>query len=129
LAIKTIRTYGEEVGRPKLGIDSSVPPLLENYRFPGNIRELDAMIKRALLCSQGPVLSSLDFYSQNAEGFEGELSPRTVRLNFELGRQSLYEIQGMVINEVLRLAKQDKEQAARYLRVSPQTLEEQLRLL
>jgi two-component system, NtrC family, response regulator AtoC len=129
LAMKTIRTYGEEVGRPKLGIDSSVPPLLENYRFPGNIRELDAMIKRALLCSQGPVLSSLDFYSQNSEGFEGELSPRTVRLNFELGRQSLYEIQGMVINEVLRLAKQDKDQAARYLRVSPQTLEEQLRLL
>lgn len=119
LAMKTIRTYGEEIGRPKLGIDSSVPPLLENYRFPGNIRELDAMIKRALLCSQGPVLSSLDFYSQNSEDLERELSPRTVRLNFELGRQSLDEIQGMVIYEVLRLAGQDKEQAARYLRVSP----------
>ena len=129
LVMKTIRSYGEEVGRPKLGIDSSVPPLLGNYRFPGNIRELDAMIKRALLCSQGPVLSSLDFYSQNSEDFEGELSPRTVRLNFELGRQSLYEIQVMVIQEVLRLARQDKEQAARYLHVSPQTLEEQLKFL
>jgi len=129
LAMKTIHAYGEEIGRPKLDIDSSVPPLLENYKFPGNIRELEAMMRRALLCSQGPVLNSLDFYSQNSDDLAGESSPNTVRIQFELGRQSLQEIQGMVIHEVLRLAKQDKEQAARSLHISTQMLEEQIRLL
>ena len=129
LAMKTIHAYGEEIGRPKLDIDSSVPPLLENYKFPGNIRELEAMMRRALLCSQGPVLNFLDFYSQNSDDLAGESSPNTVRIQFELGRQSLQEIQGMVIHEVLRLAKQDKEQAARSLHIPTQMLEEQIRLL
>ena len=129
LAMKNIRTYGEEIGRPKLDIDSSVPSLLENYRFPGNIRELEALVKRAVLCAQGPVLTSLDFYSHSSDDLGQELSPNTVRIQFELGQHSISEIQGLVLREVLRLAKQDKELAARYLHVSPQTLEEQIQVL
>ena len=86
-------------------------------------------MRRALLCSQGPVLNSLDFYSQNSDDFAGEPSPNTVRIQFELGRQSLQEIQGIMIHEVLRLAKQDKEQAARYLHISTKMLDEQIRSL
>ena len=129
LAAKTIHTYGEEIGRPKLAIDSSVPPLLENYKFPGNIRELEAMMRRAVLCSQGPVLNSLDFYSQNSDDSGAGPPPNTVRIQFELGSQSLKEIERMVIHEVLRSTKQDKEQAARLLHISLETLEEQIRSL
>ncbi|WP_447968914.1 sigma-54-dependent transcriptional regulator [Nitrospira sp. M1] len=129
MTMKIISTYGEEIGRPKLDIDSSVPPLLESYTFPGNIRELEAMVKRALLCTEGPILKSLDFYSQSSRDFEGELSSSTVRLNFELGQHSLSEVQGLVVQEVLRLVNQDKEQAARYLQISVQTLEAHIQLL
>jgi DNA-binding NtrC family response regulator len=126
LAMKNIREYGEEIGRSELDIDASVPPLLEQYTFPGNIRELEAIIKRAVLCSQGPVLTALDFYSQQSTGLGGDLASNTVRIHFELGRYSLAEIQGLVIQEVLRLSHQDKDQAARHLHISRQALEEQL---
>jgi two-component system response regulator AtoC len=128
LVIKTIHAYGEEIGHPKLDIDSSVPPLLNTYPFPGNIRELEAMIRRAVLCSQGPVLTSLDFYSQHPDGGGEGLTPNTGRVLFEIGLHSLQDIQGMVIDEVLRFTKQDKEQAARYLHLSPQALDEHIQL-
>ncbi|HBP88908.1 MAG: sigma-54-dependent Fis family transcriptional regulator [Nitrospira sp.] len=128
LVIKTIHAYGEEIGRPKLDIDSSVPPLLNSYQFPGNIRELEAMIRRAVLCSQGPVLTSLDFYSQHTDGGGEGISPNTGRVLFEIGLHSLQDIQAMVIDEVLRFTKQDKDQAARYLHLSKQALDEHLTL-
>lgn len=124
LTLKTLHAYGEEIGREKLDIDPSVPPLLLNFQFRGNIRELEALIKRAVLCSQDSVLTSQNFFSQEATDKGGELPPNTVRIHFEIGRYSLSEIQGMVVQEVLRLSNQDKDQAARYLHISPQTLDE-----
>jgi two-component system response regulator AtoC len=126
LTLKIIQTYGEEIGRPKIDIDASVTQLLENYKFPGNIRELEALVQKAVLGSQGPILSSQDFQLENSHDVRGNTSQNQVHIQFELGRHSLSEIQGMVIHEVLRLAKQDKEEAARYLHISPQMLEEQM---
>ena len=124
LTFKILQAYGEEIGRGKLDIDGSVPPLLMNFQFPGNIRELEALIKRAVLCSKKSVLTSLDFFTQPSTDNEGELGPNMVRIEFELGQRSLSEIQSMVVQEVLRISNQDKDQAARYLHVSPQTLDE-----
>ncbi len=123
LAMKTLQAYGEEIGRPKIDIEASMLPHLHDYPFPGNIRELEALIKQAALCSHGPVLSAQDFHFQKAPTNEQPSSPNSIHLQFELGRQSLADIQRIVIHEVLRLSNQDKEQAARYLHVSPETLE------
>jgi DNA-binding NtrC family response regulator len=125
LTLKILQAYGEEIGRGKLDIDASVPPLLMNFPFPGNIRELEALIKRAVLCSQKSVLTSLDFFTQPGADNGGELAPNMIRIEFELGRHSLSEIQSMVVQEVLRLSNQDKDLAARYLHVSPQALDKQ----
>ena len=126
LTLKILQTYGEEIGREKLDIDLSVAPLLLNFQFPGNIRELEALTKRAVLCSQDPILTSVDFSSQSSPDNGEKLPPNTVRIHFELGRHSLSDIQRMVAQEVLRLSHQNKEQAARHLHISPETLDEQI---
>ncbi len=125
LTLKVLQAYGEEIGRGKLKIDASVPPLLMNFQFPGNIRELEALIKRAVLCSQKPVLTSHDFFTQPSAESGAELVPSNmVRIEFELGRHSLSEIQRMVIQEVLRLSNHDKDLAAKHLHVLPDSLDE-----
>jgi two-component system response regulator AtoC len=129
LTLKTLQAYGEEIGREKLHIDPSVPPLLLNFEFPGNIRELEALIKRAALCSKTSILTALDFSIHTIDDTDKMTAHNMARVSFEIGRQSLQEIQGMVIQEVLRYAHQDKEQAAQYLHISPHTLEEHLRVL
>jgi hypothetical protein len=78
-----------------------------------------------LLCSQGPALTSLDFYSPSSDDIEKQPTQDTISIKFKLGQRSLQEIQAMVIHEVPRLTKQDKEQAAHFLHVSNQVIEEQ----
>ncbi|MGB0909545.1 MAG: sigma-54-dependent transcriptional regulator [Nitrospirales bacterium] len=126
LVMKNIYTYCEEIGRPKVDVDSSVPALLENYRFPGNIRELEAMVRRALLCADGPILTAVDFSPQHTGDIESDSKASIVRIQFALGQRSLQEVQGMIVHEVLRLVGQDKEQAAQYLQISTQSLDQQI---
>jgi transcriptional regulator with GAF, ATPase, and Fis domain len=49
--------YAERCGKPRRGISSEVLALLEQYHFPGNIRELENLIARAIvLMDEGEVL-------------------------------------------------------------------------
>ncbi len=43
------------------GVSDEALAALESYAFPGNIRELENMIERALILSEGPLLRARDF--------------------------------------------------------------------
>ena len=50
-----------EAGKRVEGISPDALRLLESYRFPGNIRELENSIERAVILSDGPILEPGDF--------------------------------------------------------------------
>lgn len=52
-----LRKYCKKLGRPLLKINQAGINALEEYDFPGNIRELENLVERAIIISKGNVLN------------------------------------------------------------------------
>jgi formate hydrogenlyase transcriptional activator len=56
LAMFFLARYARKVGKRMDGISATAAERLNSYSWPGNIRELQNVIERALILSQGPIL-------------------------------------------------------------------------
>ncbi|MEE8185026.1 MAG: sigma-54 dependent transcriptional regulator, partial [Thermodesulfobacteriota bacterium] len=56
-----IEFYSHKLGREVLGVSPSALKLLSSHRWPGNIRELENMIARAVALASSKVLGPVDF--------------------------------------------------------------------
>lgn len=61
LANHFIQTYGKKYQKPKVRIDQNTLSKLKKYHWPGNIRELQHAIERAIILSDNDKLTSDDF--------------------------------------------------------------------
>lgn len=55
-----ITKHGGSAGKPIRGISNGAMRLLMNYHWPGNVRQLEAVIERASLLSEGPEIQHYD---------------------------------------------------------------------
>ena len=53
--------FARETGKAVEGLSSGAIELLQSWPFPGNIRELENSIERAVILSNGPLLEQQDF--------------------------------------------------------------------
>jgi two-component system, NtrC family, response regulator AtoC len=60
LAYHFLRRYGQEHGKPVVGISEDAMALLRTYTWPGNIRELENVIERAVALSNQAMLTPDD---------------------------------------------------------------------
>jgi DNA-binding NtrC family response regulator len=60
LAAHFLRQSAERVGKPVEGIDAEAFDRLMSYSWPGNIRELENVIERAAVLTDGPMISLAD---------------------------------------------------------------------
>lgn len=58
LVVFFIKTYGNSFGKAIRGISDEAMNLLMNYNWPGNVRQLEAVIERAVILSDGDVLGA-----------------------------------------------------------------------
>lgn len=56
LANHYLKILGEKLGKETRGISPEAREMLQSYSWPGNIRELENMLERILVFSNGPVL-------------------------------------------------------------------------
>jgi len=68
LAEHYLKKFATEFGRPVRSISTEAMRLLTEHSWPGNIRQLAAVIERAVLLSEGPVLT--------LEDLSGRLQPQ-----------------------------------------------------
>jgi len=113
-----LKKYSEFYGK---GIYRIAPKALQRlmaYSFPGNVRELQNMIERAVIMEQGKELS-LDFLDTGALPWVGKRqSPNQCA--------SLEELERAHIQRVMEQVNYNKSQAARILGIARKTLREKM---
>ena len=67
LAERFIAQYAEKYHRPVSGLDESAKMVLESGRWSGNIRELQNCIEKAVILSEGTLLSATDVQLEHAK--------------------------------------------------------------
>jgi two-component system response regulator HydG len=107
----------QELNKNVLGFSSEVMTIFQNYRWPGNLRELQNCIKRAILLTQG------DFVEKAALPAEFFQNEEKVTTDF-----SLSENEKETIMEALNKTNNNKTEAAKLLKINRKTLYNKLKL-
>ena len=109
----------EELGKEVVGFDEGVMEVFRNYNWPGNLREMRNVVKRATLLCQG------DFIT--LEHVPAELSQATVKVENEMAlKGEKREID--LIREALIKCNNNKSEAARLLKIDRKTLYNKMKL-
>lgn len=119
-----------EMGMGKIVFDADVSAFLSSYTFPGNIRELKAMIYNAVSISGGNAVSAEKFFK--AAGLE---NPSDIKRNCLCENpfrqmQSLPRIDEsteLLVDEAMRRAEGNQTVAARLLGISQPALSKRLK--
>jgi two-component system nitrogen regulation response regulator GlnG len=139
-----VRLLARKLGRGVHGISPEVRERLVEYKWPGNVRQLQSALKYAIIRASGEVLT-LDCLPENLlqSGAEPQRSKgvptlpdvaaRTADLlnagETDLYRQLCLELDRTVLDLVLRHVKGNQVQASELLGISRTTLRAKLRLL
>jgi two-component system response regulator AtoC len=137
LAELFLARYSAKYGRPRRRLSPELLRLLQRHPFPGNVRELENMIKRIVvlegeesifeeLLGGGPLgtsraASAFESLLAEIEETAGELPLR------EVGRRAALEAERETIERVLHRTSWNRKQAARLLGVSYKTLLQKIR--
>ncbi len=75
LSQRFLECFAEKYHRPLTGLDDSAKAVLEGSHWSGNIRELQNCIEKAVILSEGNVLTSKDLDARSESGMTGGVIP------------------------------------------------------
>ena len=133
LSLRCLVHHSREVNKDISEIDPEARALLERYTYPGNIRELENIIERAVIFCRGKTLTSGDLPRELREEPKKIVSSTTqtdesiLRMEMVLGRQTLAETEFAIIEEVMKLCGQNKSLAAQKLGLTRFALDRRLK--
>ncbi|MEX1058046.1 MAG: helix-turn-helix domain-containing protein, partial [Natronospirillum sp.] len=125
LAERLIRLHADRMHKPLVHLDEAAALCMQRHPWPGNIREMDNAIQRALILQSGVYITEYDLglagehlIDQDRRGAEPLTAPATDNILTAGVKQHEYQL----ILDALRAAKGRKKQAADNLGISPRTL-------
>jgi len=114
-----IDKFSKEFGKPTLGISEKALQILEDYHWPGNVREVENIVQRLVVMAERELIDVSDLPSLMRFS-----APKGASLN-----RSLAEVEAEHIQRVLASVKGNKSQAARILGIDRKTLRDKLNKL
>ena len=115
-----IKKFGKRLGKPIEKVSQQVIDALQAYHWPGNIRELENLMERAIIIATGKSLKPGPWLPKQNPGKKGK------------GLITLAENESRYIREVLVLTKgkiRGADGAAAILEINPTTLEARMKKL
>jgi len=109
--------FGEQCGRPTSSITPEAEAYLAHYEWPGNIRELENAIERAVVLGSGDVIQLEDLPESVREIGKAAGLSRTIPL-----QDAIDDAKKLAITRAFEQAKGDHPVAARLLGVHPNYL-------
>lgn len=122
-----IKRYSTELEKAVSGISREALDQLMKYSFPGNIRELENVIQRAVVLSRENMVTTNDLPQlTEMKDSEKKFDPFNLDDNYET---KMKEFELTMINEALRRTNGNKSAAARILGISERHLRSRLERL
>jgi Nif-specific regulatory protein len=122
LAEHFLRRYARDTARKAVGFTPAAIKKMQEYDWPGNIRELRNVIERAVALGLGPVLDAGDIWLSSLELPGKALSPKAV---YEA--VTLEEVEKRHISHTLDHTDWNKSQAAAILQIERSTLDRKIK--
>ncbi len=119
-----LKIYQEKNNKVINGISEDVLDILTDYLWPGNVRELKNVIERAVVLTQGMIITQEDLPENIVKNSRVENRKLTIPFGMPLR-----EIEKKIINETLRRTKGDKEVTANLLGITTRTIYRKLNSL
>ncbi len=122
-----VQKYSTSIGKKVDGISKEALDQLIKYDFPGNIRELENMIERAIVLTRSEIITKDDLpFSINEKSNNRAFNPYDLDDNYET-KMKLFE--KTMITEALNRTNGNKSAAARILGITERHLRSRLERL
>jgi len=119
LATHFIRLFNEGLNTRIKGLTADATAAVDSYAWPGNIRELENRIKRAMVLCRGKYLGAVDLDLEPSQGANATMTLRQAR----------EKVEKELISKVLAQTQENISQSAKILGVSRPTLYELMKNL
>ena len=122
LAEHFLRLYSDKNGLPAIGFSDEAILMLQNYFYPGNVRELENMVERAVLMARGRVVMPAHFPARadsNGERDHRQLEIDLLSLPFH---KSISALEKRLIEKAIKESGGNKSEAANHLQINRRLL-------
>lgn len=116
-----IKKYNAQMGKSIKGITMEALQFLEGYNYPGNVRELENIIERALALTDNEFLTIQDIPQEAKKTFNHISLYNSNIIPIKIG-ESLKDIEKRVILETLKIMDNNRRKTADILGISERSL-------